>query len=271
MDSIKGHLSKEETIYVPTSTISLHGKNSIQGRSISVVEASNTSKILACGTLVSSGNQNTYAVASISNSKIAGKFEFVQQGLNGDTMITGQISHSDSTTVPTDNHKWYVFVQLNFISNSIFKGSNFLWIFFFDSQINQVSSFETSVSELFLSIHNIPKIKCFRTCLRRYGLSLVGICYDQKTWFLYAKLIMIKLHTCDLPKVFELSFCFIQFKGIFWAKLKQRNGSQIVKHKWTGPKSSTLTEWANPDAILQTPPLAPLVIWPENMVPWMWV
>eukprot|EP00111_Clytia_hemisphaerica_P000985 TCONS_00002850-protein len=108
MDSIKGHLGKEETLYVDANKISLHGKNSIQGRSISVALSSNTSKILACGTLVSKGIENSYAVASISNSKIAGKFEFVQQGLNGDTMITGEISHSDRSTVATDNHKWYI-------------------------------------------------------------------------------------------------------------------------------------------------------------------
>ena len=105
LDEIIGHLGKEADLLVSNTKVPLHGPNSIQGHSMVVMDSS--ANPLACSTIVSTGNDNSYAVAAISNSKIAGKIEFVQQGY-GDTMITGQISHSDSTTVATLNHKWYV-------------------------------------------------------------------------------------------------------------------------------------------------------------------
>lgn len=105
LDEINGHISKEADLIVENEKISLHGRKSIQGRSIAVTNS--TQQVLACATIVSTGKNNAYAVAAISNSKIAGKIEFLQQGFN-DTMITGQISHSDSTTVATANHKWYI-------------------------------------------------------------------------------------------------------------------------------------------------------------------
>ena len=105
LDEIKGHIGKDADMIVANEKISLHGRTSIQGRSIAVTNSS--SHVLACATIVSTGKNNAYAAAAISNSKIAGKIEFIQQGF-GDTTITGQISHSDSTTVVTSNHQWYV-------------------------------------------------------------------------------------------------------------------------------------------------------------------
>ena len=104
LDEIKGHIGKEDILVTENSKVSLYGRNSIQGRSIAVTNSS--LHVLACATIVSTKN-NAYAAAAISNSKIAGKIEFVQQGV-GNTMITGQISHSDSTTTVTSGHKWYI-------------------------------------------------------------------------------------------------------------------------------------------------------------------
>jgi len=91
LDTIQGHLAREESLFISVKNVSLTGPNSIQGRSITVAQASNASFILACATLVATGKDTRYAMAAISNDKISGRIEFIQQGF-GHTVVTGQVS-----------------------------------------------------------------------------------------------------------------------------------------------------------------------------------
>lgn len=86
--------------------LSLSGSSSILGHTL-VLYHKNTS-ILACASILPPPNATMYAKAVISNSMIAGSFEFLQNG-DKDTMIFGQVSLSDGSNSSSLGHGWAIF------------------------------------------------------------------------------------------------------------------------------------------------------------------
>lgn len=91
-----------------TTQIKIAGKDSVLGSAI--VITTTTGEVDACAPILAVGSEITrYAVAAISNSEIAGKFEFIQDSTGTDTLIVGQVSHSDGTSMLDNSSlKWVV-------------------------------------------------------------------------------------------------------------------------------------------------------------------
>lgn len=87
-----------------TTDLSVSGGESIVGRTLALYDLD--TKQITCASILPIG-QSVYARVGISNSKIAGSFEFLQ-GESGETVIVGEISKSDGSTTKSFGHDWII-------------------------------------------------------------------------------------------------------------------------------------------------------------------
>jgi len=103
-DDGKGSLVKQFTYGSGTEKGSINGTSSWLAHTIILYDSTNT--MLACSVILSKA-QVRYAIVTISNDKIAGKLEFIQNG-EYETAVIGELSVADGTTGTISDVSWHI-------------------------------------------------------------------------------------------------------------------------------------------------------------------